>query len=100
MLYYTLMGKAKLKDAMNNSLVKSVEKRKEDNRLKKLESFNFENLVRKFREVIEKFPDNRIGKNARKKISDAALGAFSIFYTQSPSFLSYPKKYAREPWSQ
>ncbi len=89
MLYYTLMGKPKLKDVMNNSLAKSVEKRRDQNRLKKIESFNFENLVRKFRGVIEGFPDMRTGGNTRKKLPDAALGAFSVFYTQSPSFLFY-----------
>jgi hypothetical protein len=34
-------------------------------------------------------PDSRSGHNKSYKISDAALSAFSVFFTQSPSFLSY-----------
>jgi len=39
--------------------------------------------------VIEEFPDKRTGNNTRYTIEDAALGAFSIFFTQSPSFLAF-----------
>ena len=35
-------------------------------------------------------PDYRkAGPNTRYAIQDAALGAFGIFFTQSPSFLEY-----------
>jgi Transposase DDE domain len=39
---------------------------------------------------IYQLPDHRqAGPNARYTMKDAALGAFGIFYTQSPSFLAY-----------
>ena len=39
---------------------------------------------------IHQLPDHRKpGPNTRYTIKDAALGAFGVFYTQSPSFLEY-----------
>ncbi len=35
------------------------------------------------------FPDKRTGSNCQYSIEDAALGAFSVFFTQSPSFLAF-----------
>jgi len=55
------------------------------------QEFTFDNMVEKLREVTNKFPDKRTGKNISYSIEDAALGAFSIFFTQSPSFLAYQK---------
>lgn len=49
----------------------------------------FNNVVEFLYSVIDTFPDKREGKNTRHSIRDAALGAFSIFFTQSPSFLAY-----------
>jgi hypothetical protein len=41
------------------------------------------------------WPDHRQeGPNTRYAIHDAALGAFGIFFTQSPSFLEYQRKAA------
>jgi len=53
--------------------------------------FTFDKLVDYFRSVIRKFPDKRTGDNTRYTIEDAALGAFSVFFTQSPSFLAFQK---------
>ena len=39
--------------------------------------------------VIALFPDKRTGDNTTYQIRDATLSAFSVFFTQSPSFLSY-----------
>ncbi len=44
--------------------------------------------------AIEHFPDPRTGQNTRYSMTDAALGAFSVFATQSPSFLDYQKRMA------
>jgi hypothetical protein len=55
----------------------------------KCEPFTFDSLVDQFRSVIEEFPDKRTGNNTSYTIEDAALGAFSIFFTQSPSFLAF-----------
>jgi len=40
-------------------------------------------------EAITQFPDKRRGKNTRYSMRDVALSAFSVFFTQSPSFLSH-----------
>ena len=67
-LYYYLMAKKKLRKVANNSLVKSLEKRKE----RKLKIFSFNSLVKKLHEIIETFPDCRKGKNISKDLKDAA----------------------------
>ena len=41
--------------------------------------------------MIKEFPDKRTGDNTRYSIEDAALGAFSVFFTRSPSFLAFQK---------
>ena len=48
-------------------------------------------MVKKFDEVINTFPDTRTGTNTSVEIRDAALGAFSLFFMQNPSFLHYQK---------
>jgi hypothetical protein len=40
-------------------------------------------------------PDKRTGKNSQYAMSDAALGAFSVFFTQSPSFLAHQRHMQR-----
>ena len=85
----SLMAKEKLKKVASNSLAKSLERREAQKPLKKI--FNFDSMVKEFHEVIETFPDCRTGKNISKDLKDAALGGFAVFYTQSPSFLSYQK---------
>ena len=46
--------------------------------------------VGKSREVVERFPDERTG-DTTYSMADAALGAFSVFFTQSPSFLDFQR---------
>lgn len=55
----------------------------------------FDEIVLYFRSILENFPDKRTGKNKRYQMSDAALSAFSIFFTQSPSFLAHQKSMAQ-----
>lgn len=57
--------------------------------MKKLGSFD--TIIRDFRQILESLPDKRTGKNIRYGIEDAALSAFSIFFTQTPSFLAYQR---------
>ncbi len=83
------MSKEKLKKVASNSLAKSLKRREAQKSLKNV--FNFDGIVKKFHQVIETFPDCRTGKNISKDLKDAALGGFAVFYTQSPSFLSYQK---------
>ena len=56
---------------------------------RKLTEFSFDNMVKHFRSLISDFPDKRTGANTRYTIEDAALGAFSVFFTQCPSFLAF-----------
>jgi hypothetical protein len=51
--------------------------------------FSFDNMIASLHKAVEQFPDKRTGKNTQYKITDAALGAFSVFFTQCPSFLQY-----------
>ncbi len=48
----------------------------------------FNGLVAFFRSTVERFPDERTGDNTIYSMADAAMGAFSVFFTQSPSFLN------------
>jgi hypothetical protein len=38
--------------------------------------------------TVTQLPDPRTGKNRKYEMADAALGAFAVFFTQSPSFLA------------
>jgi len=55
------------------------------------ETLTFDNLLKAFHQLLERLPDRRTGKNTRYTIKDAALGAFAVFFTQSPSFLAYQR---------
>ena len=44
-----------------------------------------------FRQVLSSLPDKRTGKNTRYGMEDAALSAFSVFFTQTPLFLAYQR---------
>lgn len=67
MLYYTPMVKEKLKKIANNSMAKSLEKRKQQ---KPGKIFKFNSLVNKLHQLIEKFPDTGTGKNINKSIKE------------------------------
>ena len=47
----------------------------------------FNRLVEDLRSITERFPDTRVGDNTQYSMADAAMGAFSVFFMQSPSFL-------------
>jgi hypothetical protein len=51
----------------------------------------FNRLVEVFRSTVEQFPDDRSGDNVVYSMADAAIGAFSVFFTQSPSFLDFQR---------
>ena len=55
----------------------------------------FDNLVAKLHHQLEALPDARTGQNIRYSIKDAALAAFSVFFTQSPSFLAHQQALAK-----
>ena len=51
----------------------------------------FTDFLRAVRTAAATFPDTRKGKNKHYTVRDAALGAFAVFFTQSPSFLAYQR---------
>lgn len=57
----------------------------------RLSSVTFDALVSRLRQTFAQFPDQRTGKNIRYTLEDAALGAFAVFFTQSPSFLAFQR---------
>lgn len=50
---------------------------------------NFDAVINLFHTVLDKLTDKRSGKNKTYEMKDAALSAFSVFFTQNPSFLAY-----------
>jgi hypothetical protein len=55
-------------------------------------SLDFDTLKGALEQRIDQLPDHRkAGLNTQYSIKDAALGAFSAFYMQSPSFLDHQK---------
>ena len=52
---------------------------------------DWDRLVAKTRQVLGGLPDRRTGDNTKFSMADIGLGAFSVFFTQSPSFLAHQK---------
>jgi hypothetical protein len=52
----------------------------------------FEDLRAILQQRVEQLPDCRKGRNTRYRMPDAAVGAFGLFFTQSPSFLEYQRR--------
>lgn len=55
------------------------------------EGSTFTTLLEYLDTAVAAFPDHRIGGNCLYTIRDAALSAFSVFFLQSPSFLSHQR---------
>jgi hypothetical protein len=55
------------------------------------QSSPFKPLIQRLRATAATFPDKRKGKNTRYTLVDAALGAFAVFFIQSPSFLAHQR---------
>lgn len=51
--------------------------------------YTFDGMIASLRSAIKTFPDNRTGKNTQYEVMDAGSAAFSVFFTQCPSFLSF-----------
>lgn len=49
----------------------------------------FDDLIGELRDLARTFPDKRTGRNTRFAMEDVVLAAFSVFWTQSPSFLAH-----------
>ena len=52
-------------------------------------TLSFSALINDLRDLMRQFPDKRTGKNVSYRMEDVALAAFSVFFTQSPSFLAH-----------
>ena len=52
----------------------------------------FDDLRAILQQRVDQLPDCRTGRNTQYRMPDAALGAFGIFFTQSPSFLEYQRR--------
>ena len=52
---------------------------------------HFDQLIDRLRQRVAAFPDRRTGSNKKYTMKDIGLSAFSVFYTQCPSFLAHQK---------
>jgi hypothetical protein len=59
------------------------------------EKLSIERMVNWVKEAATQFPDLRTGENTQYAMEDAAMGAFAVFFTQSPSFLAYQQDVKR-----
>jgi hypothetical protein len=48
-------------------------------------------LLKQLEHVFDALPDGRSGPNTQYELADAGLGAFAVFFTQSPSFLAHQR---------
>jgi hypothetical protein len=54
-------------------------------------ALSFGKLLTVVSDTFGQLPDHRTGHNGQFTLCDAALGAFGVFFTQSPSFLAYQR---------
>jgi hypothetical protein len=60
------------------------------------EPLSFRALLTILKDVFARLPDYRTGENTQYTVCDAALGAFSVFFMQCPSFLAYQRDMQRQ----
>lgn len=58
---------------------------------KNLKDITLDKIIKEMIDVFNTFDDPRKGKNKSYTMADAGLGAFSVFFMQSPSFLDHQK---------
>jgi hypothetical protein len=56
----------------------------------------FQEMLGFLRQSLEGVPEHRNGRNIQYRIAEAGLGAFSVFYMQSPSFLAHQRDMQRK----
>ena len=61
-----------------------------------VKSLSFKQMIDVLQAAFDELPDYRRGKNVQYEISDAAAGAFAVFFTQSPSFLAHQRDMQRQ----
>jgi hypothetical protein len=52
-------------------------------------TINLETLLALYQSALANFPDPRTGENKTYTMQDIGMAAFSVFFTQNPSFLAY-----------
>jgi hypothetical protein len=55
----------------------------------------FRDMLASLRQGLEGVPEHRTGRNTQYTIVEAGLGAFSVFFMQSPSFLAHQRDIQR-----
>jgi hypothetical protein len=55
----------------------------------------FRDMLASLRQDLEGVPEHRTGRNTQYTIAEAGLGAFSVFFMQSPSFLAHQRDIQR-----
>ena len=61
-----------------------------------MKRLKFQAMLDGLRQNLEEVPEHRSGRNTQYEIADAGLGAFSVFYMQSPSFLAHQRDMQRK----
>jgi len=56
----------------------------------------FQEMLKGLRQNLESVPEHRSGQNIQYSIAEAGLGAFAVFYMQSPSFLGHQRDMQRK----
>jgi hypothetical protein len=57
----------------------------------KLEELRLPRMIKRLKQACAEFPDVRSGKNSVYELADVGMSAFSVFFTQSPSFLAHQR---------
>ncbi len=52
-------------------------------------------MIAEMRRCVEQLADPRRGRNTQYRFNDIAMAAFSVFFMQSPSFLSHQRRMAQ-----
>ena len=56
-----------------------------------LENLRLPRMIERLKQACDEFPDERTGKNSQYDLPDVGMSAFSVFFTQSPSFLAHQR---------
>jgi hypothetical protein len=55
------------------------------------EDLKLSRMIKGLEQEFEQFPEHRTGQNTQYDLADAGMGTFSVFFTQSPSFLAHQR---------
>jgi hypothetical protein len=58
---------------------------------KRITALKFDGVIEALRQRMRDIPDPRSGSNTRYSMEQIGMAALSVFFTQSPSFLSYQR---------